>query len=321
LSNGMFTFKNSWATWTSTTDHWYVHDNRVYMFYRESGMQFNGDYNRIENNEIYKVTNTVATPYGCQMINILGNNNVINGNVLSRLGSTAQCIGILFEWDLADANIIEQNRIYDVSNGIQFQGGDNNIIRNNVIYGLGNQFQLGIQINSYDAQSNWPCDEAGGPLAPVNNPSHPDYQYYYNPRNCHSYGNQIYNNTIHGFVEGIRFYPVVGENTVIRNNAFSGWTRAAICHYNTNGTCNALPGTVTVSNNVSSGSFGFVNLATFDFHLAANSPLIDEGYNLGSLVPNDFDGHTRPQGAGFDVGAYEASQLSSLAPPTNLTVK
>ena len=48
-----------------------------------------------------------------------------------------------------------------------------------------------------------------------------------------------------------------------------------------------------------------VSISGLDYHLRLASPLIDAGYNLGNLVPNDFDGVIRPQGAGFDIGAYE----------------
>ena len=67
VAAGICTFKIP-----ESLDNWYVHNNRVYNYYRESGMQFNGDYNRIENNEIYKVSNELDTPYGCQLLNILG---------------------------------------------------------------------------------------------------------------------------------------------------------------------------------------------------------------------------------------------------------
>lgn len=48
-----------------------------------------------------------------------------------------------------------------------------------------------------------------------------------------------------------------------------------------------------------------VNLSDLDFHLQSNSPLVDTGYNLGNLVPNDFGGLPRPQGVRYDIGAYE----------------
>jgi len=42
-----------------------------------------------------------------------------------------------------------------------------------------------------------------------------------------------------------------------------------------------------------------------DFHPTARSPVIDAGVALGALVPDDFDGVARPQGAGWDIGPFE----------------
>lgn len=320
-STGIFAMKNNWQSMEEhSTDHWYVHNNRVYNYYRESGLQFNGDYNRIENNEIYKVSDGLDTPYGCQLLNILGHHNIIRGNVMSRLGSTAACAGIRFEWDLADANTVERNLIYDVQGGIVFDGGDNNIIRNNVIYIAKAPYATvaSIQIFSFDdTKTDWPCDETTTQalaLVPANNPAASDYQYFYNPRNCHSDGNQIYDNTIHGFVEGIRLYPLVGTNTIIRNNVFSGWTRGGICFYKaSDGTCKPLPAGLIADHNADQGPFGFLNAKQLDFHLTESSPLIDAGYGLGNLTPDDFDGDQRPMGGGYDIGAYEyVPQLAKL---------
>ncbi|MCD4697955.1 MAG: T9SS type A sorting domain-containing protein, partial [Bacteroidales bacterium] len=48
----------------------------------------------------------------------------------------------------------------------------------------------------------------------------------------------------------------------------------------------------------------FVNLSENDFHLTENSPCIDAGDSINA--PDfDFDGNPRPQGAGYDIGAYE----------------
>ena len=47
----------------------------------------------------------------------------------------------------------------------------------------------------------------------------------------------------------------------------------------------------------------FVNPATGDYHLAAGSPAIDAGTDAG--VTADIDGVARPQGKGYDMGAYE----------------
>jgi hypothetical protein len=42
-----------------------------------------------------------------------------------------------------------------------------------------------------------------------------------------------------------------------------------------------------------------------NFRIKIISPAIDAGYNLGSLVTDDFDGNHRPQGFGYDIGAFE----------------
>jgi len=42
-----------------------------------------------------------------------------------------------------------------------------------------------------------------------------------------------------------------------------------------------------------------------DFRPAAGSPVIDAGMALGALLPDDFDGVARAQGAGWDIGPFE----------------
>jgi hypothetical protein len=48
-----------------------------------------------------------------------------------------------------------------------------------------------------------------------------------------------------------------------------------------------------------------VNPAASDYHLQASSPAIDTGYDLTGLVSDDYDNNSRPQGAGYDIGAFE----------------
>lgn len=47
----------------------------------------------------------------------------------------------------------------------------------------------------------------------------------------------------------------------------------------------------------------FVAATSHDFHLTPNSPAVDHGTTTNAKT--DFDGNVRPQGAAFDVGAYE----------------
>jgi hypothetical protein len=59
----------------------------------------------------------------------------------------------------------------------------------------------------------------------------------------------------------------------------------------------------------------FINPAAGDFHLQGGSPAIDAGTALAE-VTNDFDGNLRPQGEGYDIGAFEHLTLGPTATPT-----
>jgi hypothetical protein len=47
----------------------------------------------------------------------------------------------------------------------------------------------------------------------------------------------------------------------------------------------------------------FVNASGGDFHLAPGAAAIDAGVDVG--IAEDLEGTPRPQGGGFDMGAYE----------------
>ena len=57
---------------------------------------------------------------------------------------------------------------------------------------------------------------------------------------------------------------------------------------------------------------GFVNASGADFRLQGNSPAIDMGSSLHAPA-NDYDGNSRPQGTGYDIGAYEYGAGPPLA--------
>jgi hypothetical protein len=109
---------------------------------------------------------------------------------------------------------------------------------------------------------------------------------------------QFINNTAYGNIYGIFINVGNIENVVIRNNIFSQ-----------NGTPikigSGVPQAQIISDhNLTSGDPKFVNPAGGDFHLQIGSPAIDTGSPLNA--PNiDFDGNSRPRGAGYDIGAYE----------------
>jgi hypothetical protein len=63
------------------------------------------------------------------------------------------------------------------------------------------------------------------------------------------------------------------------------------------------PGEITGSSYVT-GNPLFVNSSAADFHLQSNSPAIDSASSLNAPA-QDYDSISRPQGAGFDIGAFE----------------
>jgi len=89
--------------------------------------------------------------------------------------------------------------------------------------------------------------------------------------------------------------------------------------------CNYNVGSIGVTKDAKavSANPNFVAAASQNFQLSSGSPAIDAGTNTG--VALDFNGVARPQGAAFDIGAFEFASGSSSAaqppaPPTNLRV-
>jgi hypothetical protein len=56
-----------------------------------------------------------------------------------------------------------------------------------------------------------------------------------------------------------------------------------------------------------------------DFHVQAGSPAIDMGLPMPEVI-NDFDGRKRPQGAGYDIGAYESPSGAAVPRITKVEV-
>jgi len=75
-------------------------------------------------------------------------------------------------------------------------------------------------------------------------------------------------------------------------------------------------GQETASQRVASG---LVNSAAHDFHLLSGSALIDAGKSMRG-ISFDFLSNVRPQGANFDLGAfeYQSSAPKTLSPPAHL---
>lgn len=113
---------------------------------------------------------------------------------------------------------------------------------------------------------------------------------------------RVFNNTVYKADKGNEFsvvsFDIRCSDVVIRNNLASGPLVSTMMV--NKGTCPAL----TVDHNLLTLTPGFVNAGGGDFRLSAGSPGIDTGATLPE-VQKDFAGTSRPQGAAFDLGAYE----------------
>jgi len=96
----------------------------------------------------------------------------------------------------------------------------------------------------------------------------------------------IRNNILSGRRWGmINFPKIVEENVNIDHNLFTTISNVYGDEYIT-------------------GDPEFVNPSDGNFHLQEDSPAIDNGLSVDA-PGEDFDGNTRPQGAGYDIGAFE----------------
>lgn len=137
--------------------------------------------------------------------------------------------------------------------------------------------------------------------------------------------NQIYNNVFHENAGGVQitnggFGNEVDNNTFWNNNAGSNsfnqnclrvfqstgsFFRNNICYQHDNGSVVIESGaSITQSNNLLGTNPLFDNAAGGDFQVQAGSPAIDAGLTIPAIT-EDFDGVARPQGAAYDIGAYE----------------
>ncbi len=106
----------------------------------------------------------------------------------------------------------------------------------------------------------------------------------------------VYNNIAYGNTG-------VGIYIDSRNQISNVWVRNNIAYANTQGQVQVISGVVSDNNLVSQNPL-FVDPANGNFHYQAGSPAIDTGSSVGAPA-FDFDGNSRPRGAGYDIGAFE----------------
>jgi hypothetical protein len=198
--------------------------------------------------------------------------------------------------------VIEGNTIYNIGSevagfrsagmgihqygGLRGCGGLNNIIRNNFVHDTTSQGILascGSDVHIYNNviyNAGAADNTAGIKVA---------------SRNTH-----VYNNTVYGS----RVCISIGEDAVTAKNN--------LCWANTDNRVKVEPvahGAV-LANNLTSVDPEFVNAKAHDFRLSSLSPAIGMGVELSPAFAADRDGTPRPQGAAWDVGAYQYGRPS-----------
>jgi hypothetical protein len=131
-------------------------------------------------------------------------------------------------------------------------------------------------------------------------------------------GNLAYNNLVWGNDHGIQIgfdasdskvynnvvYANRGIGVQIRSDSDDAVVRNNIIYQNGGEAISDLGSGTLQDHNLVATDPEFVDASIHDFHLQSTSPAIDAGATLDE-VPDDFDRVARPQGAGYDIGAYE----------------
>jgi len=199
--------------------------------------------------------------------------------------------------------------------GIDAKGGSSDgRISNNYVHHIRT---LGLYVDSYgntrdieiygnivhhcDAEGMAVCAESGGPV-----------------ENIHIYNNIVYDNERVGICLGCWGSGGV-QNVQLVNNTTNGnqhgiWShRVSGVVVRNNLSPDGIAGGPEIADHNWTDEAGFVNPGAGDFHLRADSPAIDMGRSEGA-PSTDIEGNARPQGAGYDIGAYE---YTSDVQPTN----
>jgi parallel beta-helix repeat protein len=245
--------------------------------------------------------------HGLYLANAGSDDTIVRGNTISNVHANDSA-GMHFNGDesvggdgIISGLLIEDNIIHGgAQNGLNMDGVQDSIIRNNLVYD-----------NEVNALSVYRIDGAEGPknMKIVNNtfivPSGSSDWCVHLQQDLG--GHVIFNNVlIHQGSDGGSI--AVGHSNLISDH------NAAINRFSVNGGNSIISFTQWKSNGYDANSFLstaallFLDLLGEDFTLKLGAPAIDAGVaSLGGVAApaDDLEGHPRPQGLAYDLGAYE----------------
>lgn len=141
---------------------------------------------------------------------------------------------------------------------------------------------------------------------------------------------EVYNNTFYNIGKAAINFVTPSDSTgsIAKNNlwvnSYFTDTRSLWPSMTNSGYYNCVYGPYDPANTESADPL--INSAAYDFHLKATANAVDSGENLTGIFNTDKDGVLRPQGDGWDIGAYEyesgyAPDTTPPAAPAGLTVR
>ncbi|RIV27245.1 hypothetical protein DYU11_02730 [Fibrisoma montanum] len=127
----------------------------------------------------------------------------------------------------------------------------------------------------------------------------------------------INNTFVNSGEDGFRLYNETQKNILVNNvianiNTLNSRSPYKAVSFGQNATAEQTGNTITQDVT----TLRFADFAKGDFKLLKDSPLIDKGVDVSSMgVVSDLADRLRPQGVGYDVGAYEFGELLAPAVP------
>lgn len=319
-----------------------VLNNYIHITYRE-GIRLGDDPSSsatsnclLQNNKIIRV--------GQSGILVCGVNNVVRGNEIAGVVQWAvtnpqnlDAVGLRF---FGTGHIICNNYIHDILLSDPENGNAPHV---DAVQTWGPATYMTIENNTFsmgEPTLNKQITMVTEVTAPVSDLTYRNNVCYNTLRGLNIYGSyaagtstpikniKIENNTFDGFLDNpVELHDC--PNAKVMNNIFNNTVELYIdaltasgglqigynSYFHTDGT---LPAGTHYQGDIWGTDPKFVSPSQRDYHLQAASGMIDKGTIL-SDVAADLSGTSRPQGTGYDMGAYEYATSTTVSPTTDIT--